>query len=517
MSLLTASEQDAQDAAALAHLGYRQQLTRALGLSGNFAIGFTYLSPLVGVYSLFTYGLATGGGVMFWSIPIVMFGQLLVMLTFAEVSSQYPIAGGIFQWAKHLIGPRYGWLSGWIYTWALLVTIAAVAFPISTYAGPLFGYSVTHTSTVITAIIVILFAAIVNLAGIRRLAFVAYIGVAVEVVGTLGIGLYLMVFHDHNSFGAIMHTFGAGTGHHTTAFLTAALFAVWIFYGFEACGDIAEEVKDPSRKIPKAMGWTLAVGGLATVVLTLGLTVAVPNIGDVVNGTNKDAVGSALDAAMGSGGTKFALALIVLGFASCTVAIQAAATRLVYSFGRDGMLVGGRVLAKVHPRFHMPPVATLVTAVIPALVTLLPSAQVNRVIAFAVTGIYTGFQLVVLAAVIARAKGWKPAGAFTLGRWGWVVNVGGLVYGVAAIVILCTKQPYGTTFFLRWLVPLSVGIVALIGLLYLVILRPQVSIQSDARADATDATSEAIPAQHSSADAPVESAATHTTATPPDA
>ena len=54
--------QDAQDAAALAKLGYRQQLTRALGLSGNFAIGFTYLSPLVGVYSLFTYGLGTAGG-----------------------------------------------------------------------------------------------------------------------------------------------------------------------------------------------------------------------------------------------------------------------------------------------------------------------------------------------------------------------------------------------------------------------------------------------------------------------
>ena len=480
---LTASDQDAHDAAALASLGYRQQLTRALGLSGNFAIGFTYLSPLVGVYTLFSYGLATGGPAMFWSIPIVMVGQLLVMLTFAEVASQYPIAGGVFQWAKHLVGPRYGWMSGWIYTWALLFTIAAVAFPISTYAGPLFGFAVTHTSTVITAIIAIIFAALVNLAGIRRLAVVAYVGVAVEVVGTLGIGLYLMAFHHHNSFGAIFHTFGAGSGNYTGAFLTAALFAVWIFYGFEACGDIAEEVRDPSRKIPKAMGWTLGIGGITTIILTLGLTVAVPSISDVVSGKDTDAVGSALSAALGSGGTKFALALIVLGFVSCTVAIQAAATRLVYSFGRDGMLVGGRVLAKVHPKFHMPPVATLVTAVIPALVTLLPSAQVSRVVGFAVTGIYVGFQLVVLAAVIARSRGWKPAGAFTLGRWGWVVNIVGLIYGITAIVILSTKAPFGTTFFLRWLVPLSVGIVAVVGLLYLAILRPKVNIQDDARTD----------------------------------
>jgi amino acid transporter len=481
---IDAPDQDAQDSAALAKLGYRQQLTRALGLGGNFSIGFTYLSPLVGVYSLFTYGLATGGPVMFWTIPIVVFGQLLVMLTFAEVASQYPIAGGIFQWAKNLIGPRYGWLSGWIYTWALLVTIAAVAFPISTYAMPIFNATPTKWSTVIIAIVAILFAAAVNLAGVRRLAFVAYIGVGVEVIGTIGIGIYLMLFHHHNSFGAIMHTYGAGAGNHTGAFLTAALFAVWIFYGFEACGDIAEEVKDPSRKVPRAMGWTLGVGALATVILTLGLTVAVPDMGAVISGKDTDAVGSALGGALGTGGTKFALALIVLGFVSCTVAIQAAATRLVYSFGRDGMLVGGRFIARVHPKFHMPPVATAITAIVPIIVVFLPAATIPKVIAFAVAGIYTGFQLVVLASIIARARGWRPGGAFTLGAWGWAVNVGGLIYGVAAIVILSWKTPYGTSFFLKWLIPISVAIVALVGIVYLLVLRPQVNIQPDARSDA---------------------------------
>jgi len=475
--------QDAQDAAELARHGYRQQLTRALGLSGNFAIGFTYLSPLVGVYSLFTYGLATGGPAMFWSIPLVMLGQMFVMLTFAEVASQYPIAGGIFQWSKNLIGPRYAWLSGWIYTWALLITVAAVAYPISTYAGPLFGYDVTRSSTIITALVVILLAAAVNLAGVRRLAFVAYVGVAVEVVGTIGIGLYLMLFQHTNSFSSIFHTFGAGTGGHVGAFLAACLFAVWIFYGFEACGDIAEEVKDPSRKIPKAMGWTLGVGGLATVVLTLGLIVAVPNFGDVISGKDADAVGSALEAGLGSGGSKFALALIVLGYASCVLAIQAAATRLVYSFGRDGMIVGARTLARVHPKFHMPPVAVAVTAIVPAAMVFLPSATVTRIITFAVVGIYTGFQLVVLAAIIARARGWQPAGKWTLGRWGWPVNVIGLVYGVTAIVVLSIKTPpNGDSFFDRWLVPISVGIVAAVGLLYLLVMRPKVSIAEDARA-----------------------------------
>ncbi|MGC9221470.1 MAG: APC family permease, partial [Solirubrobacteraceae bacterium] len=41
----------------LEQLGYRPQLTRVLGLFSNFSVAFTYLSPMVGIYSLFVLGL----------------------------------------------------------------------------------------------------------------------------------------------------------------------------------------------------------------------------------------------------------------------------------------------------------------------------------------------------------------------------------------------------------------------------------------------------------------------------
>jgi len=66
-----------------------------MGLWGNFALGFTYLSPVVGVYTLFSISLAAGGPPFFWSYLIVGAGQFLVCLVFCEIVSQYPIAGGI--------------------------------------------------------------------------------------------------------------------------------------------------------------------------------------------------------------------------------------------------------------------------------------------------------------------------------------------------------------------------------------------------------------------------------------
>ncbi len=97
--------QDA-DAAQLAELGYEPQFNRDMSLAANFALGFTYLSPVVGVYALFAFALAEAGPPMLWSFFIVGSGQFLVALVFGEVVSQYPLAGGVYPWARRLWGRR---------------------------------------------------------------------------------------------------------------------------------------------------------------------------------------------------------------------------------------------------------------------------------------------------------------------------------------------------------------------------------------------------------------------------
>src|SRR5712691_1526302 len=99
MSDQTSKSDDEQ----LHQLGYRPRFERTMGLWGNFALGFTYLSPVVGVYTLFSISLAAGGPPFFWSYLIVGAGQFLFCLVFCEIVSQYPIAGGILPWATRLV------------------------------------------------------------------------------------------------------------------------------------------------------------------------------------------------------------------------------------------------------------------------------------------------------------------------------------------------------------------------------------------------------------------------------
>ena len=81
------------DDARLASLGYQPQLRRVLGLFANFSVAFTYLSPMVGIYSLFVLGVGTGGPAYVWLTWIPVVGMLLVALVFGELASHYPVAG----------------------------------------------------------------------------------------------------------------------------------------------------------------------------------------------------------------------------------------------------------------------------------------------------------------------------------------------------------------------------------------------------------------------------------------
>jgi amino acid transporter len=65
-------------------------------------------------------------------------------------------------------------------------------------------------------------------------------------------------------------------------------------------------------------------------------------------------------------------------------------------------------------------------------------------VSYAVVGIYLSFQCVVLARLIAGARGWKPDGEFSLGRSGMPVAAAALFYGVSMIVNLCWPRPADT-------------------------------------------------------------------------
>jgi amino acid transporter len=185
-----AQSQEEKDSVLLQKLGYRQELQRTLGFLSNFAVAFSYISVSTGTFSLFYLGLAAGGPAFFWTWPIVATGQFLVALNFAELSSHFPIAGSIYQWSKRLSSPTLGWFIGWVYFFAGILTITAVAF---TVPIPLLGIP----NAVFIALVVIILGTLINIAGVRLLSIINNIGVAAELIGMFGFALILLLFNHH--------------------------------------------------------------------------------------------------------------------------------------------------------------------------------------------------------------------------------------------------------------------------------------------------------------------------------
>jgi amino acid transporter len=266
-----------------------------------------------------------------------------------------------------------------------------------------------------------------------------------------------------------------GDGSYLSAFVTAAIIGLVLYYGFEACGEVAEETPNPGRTIPRSMTLTVILGGAAALFAFVGYILAAPNLQAIVNGDVANPITAILTDTFGVVGTKIFLVVALTSFLACVMGQQAAGSRLIFSFARDDMFPGSRIFKKISSR-KVPVNATLAVAFLPiclfVLLYFLPDA-LFRVAAFQMLAGYFAFQMVVLASLRARAKGWKPGGQWTLGNWGWPVGIGALVYGILSMIVLA--RPNGDLslpFFDRWIALIGFVIVAAVGLLYMWVAKP---------------------------------------------
>jgi amino acid transporter len=510
------------DDARLASLGYQPQLRRVLGLFANFSVAFTYLSPMVGIYSLFALGLGTGGPAYIWLNIIPIAGMLLVALVFGELASHYPVAGALYQYSKFSVGAGYGWFVGWFYGFALLITVAAVDTGVVLYFSALthnwFGWSLDptdHFTILWITVLLLVIQTILNITGAVVMGRVAQFGVYVEIVGTFGIAVILAIHGFHHGLGYLFSTQGqthAATnalqldfhGSWLGAALIAVLAPVYIYYGFESAGDISEETKDAGRQVPRAMRLAVIWGGIASIVLTAALLLAIPGTGSAGVG---EAVGGGVPLILGqlpSGIQDFLLLMIIFAFFSCGTSIQGAGSRLMFSYSRDEALPASSWISRVHARFGTPVNALIVGATISALFVLLVFASpatdkhflfitypggVNALVAlvsFGVSGIYLSFLLTVIGAIIARSRGWVPEGRFTLGSRGMVISVVAALY--LGLMLLNIVAPTGLTsprayFNIDWITLVVMFVIAVVGAAYFVSARPDRGVRHHVRDD----------------------------------
>jgi amino acid transporter len=482
-----ADAQHQRDQAQLAKFGYNQELRRSLGFFSTFAIAFSFISATNGFYALFFYGLDVGGPAgLIWSWPIVVVGQLMVALVFAEAASHYPLAGGIYQWAKRFMGGSYGWFTAWMFFWALLVTIAAVAFGVSPIVCSLLGWDASNTTTLFwIAVCFTLGPMLLNVYSVKVTAFFNNIGTVTEIIGlvVIAIALYIAVIighGPHQGFGVLFNEGGTSAGHawgYGGAFLAAMLTSAWVMYGFDTAGGLAEETVNPTRQVPRAMISAVLITAVISAFWLIAMVLAIPNVAKT-QAQSTNAIAYIFDAHFAHWVTNAFLVSVCIAIFVCCLAIQAATTRLLYAYGRDKMVPGSRVFGYVHPRTKTPMASAIIISLATIAVLLYvntsgnPALTIARVTAWATAGTYVAYQMVVIGAIIARSKGWpKDKAYFTLGKWGWPVNFIALFYGVFMIINLSWPRTPTAKWYDNYIVVVSISTVLVVGVIVYIVQR----------------------------------------------
>ncbi len=485
MSTAAAPVEADADAERLRELGYRQELERRLRMTDNVAMGFAAISPVVGLYAVVLVGTVVAGPAWVWVLPVALAGQCLLLAVYAELASEFPIAGGAFQWTRRLVGGSYGWFAGWVAVCAYAVANTTIAYLGAPWALTLIGVEATPEAIVIAGVVLVLLCAAAGAIGIGVLSTMVKLGISAEIVASVGIGVaLLLVFREHGA-SLLTDTLGAEalSGGSTAAGMLAALaVGGWVFIGFDACVAAAEETRDAARHVPAAIWIALLTVGTLVILNAVAVTLAHPDPASVVRGEDVDPVTTAVVSSFGSWSSKPFAAVVLIAFLACGMSAQALTARTMYSIARDGALPGSRFLRRVDRR-RVPLGAMVVTAVVACLGLLLglESAAVGSLIAFGTAAIYVAFLLIALAALIARLRGtWRPAGRIQLGRAGVVVNVLAVAWLAFETVNITWPReslaPSAAPWYQVWAAPLVLTLITAVGVAYLLVAKPQRSL-----------------------------------------
>jgi amino acid transporter len=433
------------DARELHRFGYQQQLKRSMGSFSSFAISFSLISIITGIFANFGYGIKLIGPYILWSWALVGAGQFLVALVMADLSTRYPLSGYGYQWSSRLFNPHFGYFVGWLLLMQFLTGFPGVcrALADTVYNVITDGVESDWTITGITVAVITLIT-IIHLYGIRIVSFTNDLGVFAEISGVLAIifilfGLYFLSSHFDLSDFVLRLSDQKGSGPGFSAFALSLLMGAWCLTGFEAAADLAEETHQPRDTVPRAViisQLSAAVGGF---LLLLALIISVTDW-TLVKASESPLI-YILHSSLGSHWMSLIGLIVILSILACGVASMATATRLIYSMARDNILPFSSHLNRVHEKFRVPRAAVwLVWAVSVLCVILLRHLELITSIS-AVAG-YLGYAGIIFATIFSSTFHRDGEHGFSLGKLRKPVQIISLFWTLVVVSALTIPATY---------------------------------------------------------------------------
>lgn len=460
------------DDATLHAMGYPRKLTRRFRAFDNFAISFTIINIIAGIFSSFGFGMAAGGPrILIYGWIGVSVMVLFVGASMGEIASAYPTSGALYFSAGKLAKRHRGawsWYTGWLNFVGQVGGTAATDYAAATFIQAFVvmqwpGYQVTPERTVGITAVILLVQGLANTYTVQLVAVVNRISVWWLLIGMVLIVGTLTLIPSHHQSASFVNHFANNTGFTNGLYggMLGLLVTSWTFTGFDGSFHMSEETVQATVNAPKGIMRAIAYSAITGLILMLALVYAIRDYAAEASAAAPPV--QILIDALGLGTAKLLLLIVIGAMLFCGLANMTSNTRQIFAFSRDGAMPGSHLWHSVSTRTRTPVKAVWLAAAC-ALVLVVPGwwshTAFTAIVSVNVIGLFLAYGVPIFLRL--RLDTFEP-GPWNLGRYGKVVAFVAVTWIVFSSVLFMLPQvsPITTTSFNY--APIALGVVLIIA------------------------------------------------------
>lgn len=332
-------------------------------------------------------------GILAWIVGGII--SMASALTVAEIAAAIPKTGGVFVYLKELYGEQwaflYGWVQSLIYVPGVAAALSIVFITQATYFIPM-----SATTQKLLAICLILFIMTINIISTKlggKVQVAATVAKLIPIFIIIGFGLVKGTAHS------LFNTNGSATAFTATGFGAAILGTLWAYDGWVGVGNIAGELKNPKKDLPRSIILGLSV----TIVVYILINIAIINIMPLkaVIASNKVASDASV-ILFGKLGAGFIAAGIMISIFGALNGYLITGVRIPYAMAQDKLFPFSKFFGELSNKFGTPLNAFLFEVVLAALYVL--SGSFDTLTNLAVFVVWIFFVMTVAGIFVLRTK-----------------------------------------------------------------------------------------------------------------
>ncbi|HWG89715.1 MAG TPA: amino acid permease, partial [Candidatus Thermoplasmatota archaeon] len=341
-------------------------LKRDLGLLGATTL---IIGSMIGSGIFLTPGgIARQVGDGYLVLLVWLAGGLLSLLgafTYAELGAMFPQSGGQYVYMRETYGKFLAYLNGWnIFAIGKSASVAALAlgFALTLKAFPF----AAGWSAFLIALTLIVALTAVNVVGVRYGGYIGNASTFVKLGAVGGITLVGVLYAARG--GDVNFATGAASASAPTgwallsAFGAAVVTSLFAYDGWVNSTQVAEEIKNPERNVPRSLILGTLIVTAAYVLINVAYLSALGFDGLVGSAGAKDAAASTVATLTGSTGRVLVAVAILVSVFGTVNAVILSGPRILFAMARDRVVPGG--IAKVHPAWGTPVRSILIQSLI---------------------------------------------------------------------------------------------------------------------------------------------------------